>query len=335
VTPYFYVYDDHYHCFACAQHGNAINFLMAVKKITYGEAVEQLAAEVGMTMPALPAQERKVRAVPNPENPIGPTSFHESAQGVTIFQNGQFEAVLGTAARILVQEKNILAASILANGKTALRHWDHDNWDGGQDTWRLYIAIAVDTYLELENREEVAKMIDKAIAIPMHVLSQSDFIDVEITTALEHDPDWREKTRRALSGEGINNQGRVRTDNIAAREFEGLRFRSRPEELFYSAMKSTGLPFAPLPVVVQGGMQYRRIEPDFVVFSKGIAMVVEIDGDTFHTEKPADADARLRFLREQGLRQERIKASECNTPEKAREAAQRIVALIDKLKASH
>ena len=100
-------------------------------------------------------------------------------------------------------------------------------------------------------------------------------------------------------------------------------------------MKSTGLPFAPLPVVVQGGIQYRRIEPDYIVFSKGIAMVVEIDGDTFHTEKPADADARLRFLREQGVRQEHIKANECNTAEKAREAAQRIVALIDKLKASH
>jgi hypothetical protein len=181
----------------------------------------------------------------------------------------------------------------------------------------------------------VEKIIDKAIAIPMHVLSQSDYINVEITTALEHDPDWRAKTRRALSGEGINNQGRVRSDNIAAREFEGLRFRSVPEELFYCAMKLTGLPFAPLPVVVQGGVQYHRIEPDFIIFSKGIAMVVEIDGDSFHVEKPADADARLRFLREQGIRQERIKATECDTPEKAKEAARRIVALIDKIKATY
>jgi hypothetical protein len=148
-TPSFYVYDDHYHCFGCGVHGNAIDFLVAVESITYGAAAEKLAAEVGLQMPALPGAKGKPVTVPSPTDTNGPTTFHESAKGVTIFQGGQFDAVLGTAAMILVREKNVLAASILANGKTALRHWDHDNWDGGIDTWRLYVAIPTDTYLEL------------------------------------------------------------------------------------------------------------------------------------------------------------------------------------------
>jgi len=27
-TPSFYVYDDHYHCFGCGEHGDAISFVM-------------------------------------------------------------------------------------------------------------------------------------------------------------------------------------------------------------------------------------------------------------------------------------------------------------------
>ena len=63
-------------------------------------------------------------------------------------------------------------------------------------------------------------------------------------------------------------------------------------------------------------------------------MVVEIDGDTYHNERPSEADARLKMLRDEGVTQEHIKASECDTPQKAREAVQRIIATMDKLKAA-
>ena len=58
-TPNFYVYGDHYHCFGCGVHGNAIDFLVAVESITYGAAAESLAAEVGLQMPALPGAKGK------------------------------------------------------------------------------------------------------------------------------------------------------------------------------------------------------------------------------------------------------------------------------------
>jgi len=51
----------------------------------------------------------------------------------------------------------------------------------------------------------------------------------------------------------------------------------------------------------------------------------------FHTESPADAHARLTMLQYEGAHIERIKAEECDTPEKAETVANQIVALIKKL----
>ena len=50
-TPSFYVYDDHFHCFGCGVHGDAIGFVMQSVGLSFPEAVEQLAAEAGMTVP--------------------------------------------------------------------------------------------------------------------------------------------------------------------------------------------------------------------------------------------------------------------------------------------
>jgi DNA primase len=50
-TPSFYVYEDHFHCFGCGAHGDAISFVMQSQGATFPEAVEQLAAEAGMEVP--------------------------------------------------------------------------------------------------------------------------------------------------------------------------------------------------------------------------------------------------------------------------------------------
>ena len=332
-TPSFYVYDDHYHCFGCGVHGNAIQFLMASEGISYGAAAEKLAAEAGLQMPVPPTTKQQTATVAVPHDGIGSTILLGVAKDQAIFADGQFEAVLATAAKVLVREENIIAASILANGKTSLRMWEHDNWNGGQDTWRLQIGIAVDTYLELQNREEIEKEISSAIVIPMNVLSQSDFIETEITTTLEPDPEWRRNIQRALSGEGITNQGRVHSKNIAARTFDYLLFRSQPEIFLYKALKGAGVAFAPLSVVIgrdEVGQKPRRIEPDFVIFKDGIVTVVEIDGDLYHTESPQQAHRRLKFLLDEGARLERLNANECDTDSKAREAVERLLMSIEK-----
>lgn len=50
-TPSFYVYDDHFHCFGCGAHGDAIGFVMQSQGAAFMEAVEQLASEAGLSVP--------------------------------------------------------------------------------------------------------------------------------------------------------------------------------------------------------------------------------------------------------------------------------------------
>src|SRR5689334_16755506 len=59
-TPSFYVYDDHFHCFGCGAHGDAISFLMRAEGASFPEAVERLAAEAGMEVPK-PTPEARAR----------------------------------------------------------------------------------------------------------------------------------------------------------------------------------------------------------------------------------------------------------------------------------
>jgi DNA primase len=50
-TPSFYVYDDHFHCFGCGEHGDVITFVMKSTGVSFMEAVEDLAAQAGMEVP--------------------------------------------------------------------------------------------------------------------------------------------------------------------------------------------------------------------------------------------------------------------------------------------
>jgi hypothetical protein len=56
-TPSFFVWPDHFHCFGCGAHGNAITFTMRVEGLDFPEAVAQLAADAGMA--AAPAGNRE------------------------------------------------------------------------------------------------------------------------------------------------------------------------------------------------------------------------------------------------------------------------------------
>src|SRR6201990_1387294 len=50
-SPSFYVYEDHYHCFGCGAHGDAISFVMQSQGLSFMEAVTQLAGEAGLEVP--------------------------------------------------------------------------------------------------------------------------------------------------------------------------------------------------------------------------------------------------------------------------------------------
>lgn len=61
-SPSFYVYDDHYHCFGCGAHGDAIAYVMQTQGASFPEAVERLAAEAGLEVPKASPQQAKREA---------------------------------------------------------------------------------------------------------------------------------------------------------------------------------------------------------------------------------------------------------------------------------
>jgi hypothetical protein len=197
------------------------------------------------------------------------------------------------------------------------------------------LALPFRLYGELgERREKIETSISNKIEPLLRVYPNDRLRNVHITAELATDPHWREKAKAWVDGKHINNQGRVRSDNIASRQCDGLLFRSQEEINLYGALKSVGVSFAPLAVFVRGGREYRRIEPDFVILKDGIVLVVEVDGDTVHHETPAEAHARTTMLAHEGARVERVRAAECETPEKAGACAQKLLAALAKLRTS-
>ena len=182
--------------------------------------------------------------------------------------------------------------------------------------------------------EQIEKSISEKASFLTRWYENEHLERVYITPLIAGDKEWRDKAKAWLAGDGVSNQGRVRSDNIPSRTMDGLLFRSQPEIFLYKALKASGVSFAPLAVFIRGGDTYRRIEPDFFIVKGGIAMVVEVDGDTVHQETPAEAHARTTMLAHEGVHIERVKASECETQELANVCAKKILQVIEKLKVS-
>lgn len=245
------------------------------------------------------------------------------------------ESILGTLARLFASEGDAKAVAVLTYSAPEIADTDHDNWNGGTTLYTLFLHVPLNLYPQLldgiGNLEQA--ILDK-VQILLERFTQDRLTQVRIMPAVVEDPQWRDKAAAWLAGDKLSNQGRVRSDNVAALTADGLLFRSQPEIHFYRALKALGVSFAPLPVFVRGGETYSRIEPDFVIVHNGMTAVVEIDGDTVHQETPAEAHKRTTILLHEGVHFERISASECDTPIKAKEAAAKILVVLQKRRIS-
>ena len=242
------------------------------------------------------------------------------------------EAIVSTMAKIAAMEGDAQSVAILAVSSAYFKtNRHHDRYN----LLTLFLKVSPKEYTYffplLENIQEKLLNILTPIIVPHQGYRATT---VSIILANEVPNNWREGAITWLNGEGINNQGRVRSDNIASRECDGLLFRSQPEINLYEAFKGTGIAFAPLPVFVQGGPKYKRIEPDFIILRGGMIFVVEVDGDTVHQESPAEAHKRTTMLVHAGAHVERVLASECDTSEKAKRCAAKLLESLDKVKAS-
>ena len=246
--------------------------------------------------------------------------------------NSSIEAILATVARLFAAEGNAREVAILANAQGSLRYLEED-W--GTVFYCLHLQIPGWLFSQLGSEVETCEGIIQEKASLVSRPFAGEFIRaVSITPFVKADDNWRDKAKKWLAGDGVNNQGRVRSDNIPSKSLDGLLFRSENEIFLYKALKSLGVSFAPLPVFVRGGETYRRIEPDFVIIKSGVILVVEVDGDTDYHETPAEAHNRTTMLAHEGVHIERVRGAECATQELADAGAKRILQIIEKLKAA-
>lgn len=245
------------------------------------------------------------------------------------------ELLMQNVARLSAGEGDAKLVSIIANANIHAQVTGYDSWDGGTDEYTVYIEMPHHIYNQVRGElTDISDLIQQKLGNFLHSYEKAWVKQVSLSPMLVESKTWREDAKSWLAGGKINNQGRVRSDNIAGREWDGLLFRSQPEINLYKALKARGVAFAPLPVFLKGGETYSRIEPDFIVIKEGIVLCIEIDGDTVHTESPAEADDRTRVLKDEGVMIEHYSARRCETMEDAKELAEEIVAKISRYKAN-
>lgn len=226
------------------------------------------------------------------------------------------------------------AIAVLVTGECELLLWDQDF---GIDSWRLFITLPAQLFYaitdtERESTEEAISDVVRSffLATPGARLS-GVAIAPKVTAAQKG---WREDALRFIKGEGVTNQGRVRSDNIASKQHQGLLFRSKVEITLFGALTRAKLAVAPLPVFVRIGKVYNRLEPDFVIVHKGLTFVVEVDGDTYHNELPAEADKRLVPLTYEGVEVRRIRAEDLKSDAAADQSVRELIEFMDRRKSA-
>jgi hypothetical protein len=243
------------------------------------------------------------------------------------------ESVAAILAEISATRGDALAVAILAEAVPNIYFTDSRRFQMYDiDYFNLRLDVAAGLYGRLEKeREDLCLRLSQLASEISRAHEETAVISsVQIAPTMVHTEGWRPNAKAWVRGEGINNQGRVRSDNIAARQHDGLLFRSEPEVLLYDALKAKGVYLAPLPVFLRGGAAYQRLEPDFVLLHKGVVMVVEIDGATVHRESPSEAHARTQGLQRDGVRVERVPATDCSTKQAAERCATKLIEALER-----
>ena len=220
------------------------------------------------------------------------------------------ENFLASLVEALKVHGDARSIAVILEGQCRFQAWDSDF---GVNTWKLFIAVPVHVFYALtdDERKATEEAIGNAGGAFFAVKPQDALDGVVITPKVSAASEgWREEALKFVKGEGVTNQGRVRSDNIAAKQHQGLLFRSQAEITLFEAMVRAQLAVSPLPVFVRKGKSYNRIEPDFLVVYKGLTFIIEVDGDNFHKELPAEADKRLVPLTYEGVEVRRIRAAE-------------------------
>jgi very-short-patch-repair endonuclease len=246
----------------------------------------------------------------------------------------QIEDFLAALTEVLKIQGDSRSIAILLAG---MCEFQQESSDWGIDYWSFRVGLPIYIFHAL-TQEEIEEVQTKLLQVGQSLFGsrQSDELSLVVLfpQILPAASDWRDQALAFVRGEGVTNQGRVRSDNIASKQHRGLLFRSQAEITLFEAMTQAQLAVAPLPVFVRIGKTYHRLEPDFVVIYQGLTFVIEVDGDTFHRESPADADKRLIPLTHEGIEVRRIRAAEVSSSEQAEIVVRELISYMSSRKRS-
>ena len=105
-TPSFTVNEDKgfYHCFGCSAHGGAINFVMNIEGLSFPEAVERLATEVGLEVPRSQPWDHEAEAQRK--------TLYDVMQVAADWLVGQLSGIAGKGAREYLKDRGLTSATI-------------------------------------------------------------------------------------------------------------------------------------------------------------------------------------------------------------------------------
>jgi DNA primase len=100
-TPSFTINDEKgfFHCFGCAAHGDAIEFIKRYERLTYPETVERLAREAGIALPAPTPEERRKNE--------SEKTLHDVCEAACAWFEKQLLAPAGSVARDYVEKRGL------------------------------------------------------------------------------------------------------------------------------------------------------------------------------------------------------------------------------------
>ncbi len=104
----FYVYADHYHCFGCGVHGDAIRWLTEKQGLSFRDAVKELAAGAGMEVPEETPQAR--------EQAERATTLRDATEAAAGWFAERLWAVEGAAARAYLTQRGVSPETARAFG---------------------------------------------------------------------------------------------------------------------------------------------------------------------------------------------------------------------------
>ena len=107
-TPSFTVNEEKgfYHCFGCGEHGSVIDFVMKADGLPFPEAVERLAADAGMEVPADSPEDRQRRAQQQP--------LYAVMESAAAFFEGTLRLPEGKAALAYLHDRGLDDTTIAA-----------------------------------------------------------------------------------------------------------------------------------------------------------------------------------------------------------------------------